>query len=138
MSKMMKATMLLVVLGAMVGACIGGRAFSETTATAPANTGRFMAAAPDLTFDTATGEAKNSLGIIVQPAVEPGGTTVGKYSAAGYIVSVTTATSISALGRSDVFSRLVKGISVVDTTTGRLVVNQRVYFNEPVSPYKLQ
>ncbi|NIM04811.1 MAG: hypothetical protein GTO55_02570 [Armatimonadetes bacterium] len=101
-------------------------------------TGSYFAVAPDLVINTATGEVKNGMGQVISPAIEPQGSLVGKYDAAGFMTTLTTAASMSALGRSDIQNRLIKGITVVDTTTGQIVVKRRIYYNQPLSPADLR
>ena len=129
----------IAVLAGLAGTIlVGGRAFSETAADKVENIGRYAAVAPNLVLDTATGGVKDGAGQVVVPPAEPNGSTLGKYDAAGFVTTLTTAATISGLGRSEVSNRLIKGVSVVDTTTGRLVVNRLIYYNQPLAAEDLQ
>ena len=110
---------------------------SQTTETDP-ETGVFLAAAPNLVINTATGEVKDANGALVVPAFDRSGDATGKYHAAGYVTTVTDEVSTYALAGQQVSNRLVKAVSVIDTTTGKFLVKDKIYYNKPLSDRELK
>ncbi len=91
--------------------------------------GQYQAAAPDLVLDTATGKLINSTGQVLEQAIDPSGTTLGKYSAAGYATAVTRNVGLSVINQPIAYTETVKGYAIVDTQSGR-VVKHRIYYQQ--------
>jgi len=137
LSKTTKRLVSALLFGLVAVLFIAGAAFS-TASQKNDSVGRYLAVAPDLVLDTASGEVKDGAGQVILSAIEPNGSLVGKYHAAGFVTALTTGVATSGLGRQDVFNHLVKGISLTDTTTGRLVVSRLIYYNQPLTPEDLR
>jgi hypothetical protein len=117
------------VLVAMMGLLGWSVSAQESEPVAP--TGQFQAVAPDLVLDTCTGKLKTAGGQVLEAGVDPSGTTIGKYSAAGYATAVTRTVSLNMLSQPVAQTDSVKGYIIVNTETGA-IVKQRVYYRQPL------
>jgi hypothetical protein len=88
-------------------------------------------AVPDLVLDTATGRLVNSKGQVLEQAVDPSGTEVGRYSVDGYVTAVTWSVGLDVINQPVASTSLVKGYVLGDTQTGR-VLKERIYYSQPL------
>lgn len=93
--------------------------------------GLYQAVAPDCVLNTATGKLTTANGQVLEAGIDPGGTKLGKYSAAGYATAVTRAIGLDLINQPFARTDSVKAYLIVDTETGK-VVKQRVYYRQPL------
>ena len=98
--------------------------------------GRYQFAAPDLVLDTATGKLTTAGGTVLESPIDAGAKEVGRYSAAGYVTSVTRSIGLDVLNQPTVRVDLIKGFVIGDTKNGK-IIKQRVYYSEPLQPGEL-
>jgi len=126
-AKVIAAVVVLCATIAVLGWGVGkGVAEEEKT-----DLGKYQAVAPDLVLDTTTGRLSNSDGQVLEQSIDPSGTKIGRYSAAGYTTAVTRSVGLSVINQPVAYSETIKGYIVIDTQTGQ-VLKQRVYYRQPL------
>ena len=112
----------------LIAAVLSGSAFVLATraGTEQPPVGRYTAVAPDLVLDTATGRLTDVKGTVVSAAVDASGSQVGRYHAAGYVTTVVRRIWVDILSRGQADIQVVKGFTLVDTTTGNAVKEMRL------------
>jgi hypothetical protein len=91
--------------------------------------GHYQVAVPDLVLDTMTGRLTNSRGQVLEQAIDPSGTEVGRYSVDGFVTAVTSRVGLNVINEPVVWPELVKGYVLLDTQTGQ-IVKQKVYYRQ--------
>lgn len=123
-----------VLLGGLVLAAVWG--IGSGMAEEEQAVGRYQAGAPDLILDTATGKLARASGQVLEPAIDPSATEVGRYSVAGWVSAVTRSVGLDVIQRPVAATDLVKGYVIVDTKTGH-VVKQKTYHSSPLQAGEL-
>ena len=126
----MKAAMVVVMACAVVA--FMGWGVSRVSAQEEQVVGRYEMAVPDLILDTTTGRL-TSRGRVLENAIDPTGTEVGRYTVDAYVTAVTRHVGLNVLNQPVARTDLVKGYVVGDTKTG-MIVRQQEYYSQPIQP----